>query len=119
MPVEPGVASRDDRPRVRVGGGFAGEVSSVELRDGGVEVVEVEHDVRRDPLVGVDLDDAEEFVVESPRDRWSAARVAGTDEGEALPAGRNDDDVMFVNADVGGSPVDSRSLQSRPVDSRR
>ena len=58
-PVERGVGPRDDRPRVRVGGRFAGEVPGVEFVEGGVDVVEVEHDGRRDPFVGVDLDDAE------------------------------------------------------------
>ena len=62
--VERGEAPRDDRPRVRVGGRFAGEVPGVELGDGGVEVVEVEHDDRHDPLVGVDLDDVEDLGVE-------------------------------------------------------
>ena len=38
---------------------FAGEVSGVEFLEGGIDVVEVEHDTRHDPLVGVDLDDAE------------------------------------------------------------
>ena len=38
------VATRDDRPCARVGGRFAGEVAGVELGDGGVEIVEVEHD---------------------------------------------------------------------------
>ena len=42
VPVERGVAARDDRPRVRVGGRFAGEVSGVEFLEGGVDVVEVE-----------------------------------------------------------------------------
>ena len=46
---------------------FAGEVARVELREGGIEVVGVERDDRRDPLVGVDLDDAEHFDVESGR----------------------------------------------------
>ena len=41
-----------------VGGSFAGEVSGVEFGDGGVEVVEVEHDAP-DLVVGVDLDDVE------------------------------------------------------------
>ena len=62
VPVERGVGPRDDRPRVRVGGRFAGEVPGVELLEGGVDVVEVERDERRDPVVGVDLDDAEQFV---------------------------------------------------------
>ncbi len=64
VPVERGVDPCDDRPRVRVGGRFAGEVSGVELLEGGVDVVEVEHDARDDPLVGVDLDDAEHLGVE-------------------------------------------------------
>ena len=64
VPVERGVIPRDNRPRVRVGGRFAGEVPGVEFREGGVEVVEVECDVRHDPLVGVDLDDAEHLGVE-------------------------------------------------------
>ena len=40
--VECGVATGDDRPRVRVGGGFAGEIPGFELREGGVDVVGVE-----------------------------------------------------------------------------
>ena len=67
MPVERGVATGDDRPRVRVRGRFAGEVPGVELLEGGVDVVEVEHDVRRDPVVGVDLDEVEHLVVERSR----------------------------------------------------
>ena len=62
-PVEPGVDPCNHRPRVRVGGRFAGEVSGIELREGGVDVVDVEHDDRRDPLVGVDLDDVERLVL--------------------------------------------------------
>ena len=50
MPVERGVGARDDRPRVRVGGRFAGEVAGIELLEGGVDVVEVERDARRDPV---------------------------------------------------------------------
>ncbi len=44
--VERGVGLRDDRPRVRVGCRFAGEVPGVEFLEGGVDVVEVEHDGR-------------------------------------------------------------------------
>ena len=64
-PIERSVDPRDDRPRVRVGGRLAGEVSGIELLEGGVDVVGVEHDDRRDPLVGVDLDDVE--IGETPR----------------------------------------------------
>ena len=56
------IGLRDDRPRVRVGGRFAGEVPGVEFLEGSVDVVEVERDVRHDPLVDVDLDDAEDIV---------------------------------------------------------
>ena len=38
------LAPRDNRPRVRVGGSFAGEIPGVEFLEGGVDVVEVEHD---------------------------------------------------------------------------
>ena len=52
-------------------GRFAGEVAGVELRNGGVEVVEVEHDDHSDSLVSVQLDnlkdvDLNTFVV-APR----------------------------------------------------
>ena len=72
----------------RVGGRFAGEVSGVEFREGGVDVVEVEHDERRDPLVGVDLDYLRNLGVER-LGSLIAARVSDTSEGEALPTGRN------------------------------
>ena len=61
VPVERGGGVRDDRPRVRVRSRFTGEVTGVEFRDGGVEVVEVECDGRRDPFVRVDFDDAAGF----------------------------------------------------------
>ncbi len=51
MPIERGVARDDDRPRVRVGGRFAGEVPRIELGDGGVEVVELENDECCDLIV--------------------------------------------------------------------
>ena len=63
-PVERGEAPADDRPCARVGGRFAGEVAGVELLEGGIEIVKVEGDVRRDPLVAVDLVDAECIDVE-------------------------------------------------------
>ena len=51
VPADRGVGARDHRPRVRVGGRFAGEVSGIELGDGGVEVVQLEYDNRRDLVV--------------------------------------------------------------------
>ena len=86
MPVERGVRPRDDRPRVRVGGRFAGEVPGVEFLEGGVDVVEVEHDDRHDPLVGVDLDDHEHLDAER-LGPLVAARKSDTSEGEALSRG--------------------------------
>ena len=59
VPVDCGVRLHDGRPGAPVGGRFAGDIAGVELGEGGVEVVEVERDVRHDPLVGVDLRDAE------------------------------------------------------------
>ncbi len=45
-PVGPRRRSRlIDRPGVRVGGGFAGEVPGVEFLEGGIDVVDVERDV--------------------------------------------------------------------------
>ena len=58
-PVQRGVGLRDDRPRVRVSGRFAGEVSGIEFLEGGVDVVEVERDGGGEPVIGVDLEDAE------------------------------------------------------------
>ena len=79
MSVERGVSPRNDRPGVRVGGSFAGEVSGVELLEGGVDVVEIERDERRDPFAGVDLDDVSISLPILRRGRDSGR------EGEALP----------------------------------
>ena len=46
----------DYRPSARVGRPFAGEVTGVELRIRGVDIVRIECDDRRDPLIGIDLD---------------------------------------------------------------
>src|SRR5580693_3315700 len=53
-----GLDLRNGRPCVRVGGRFAGKVPSIEFLEGGVDlvdVVRVEQDLRRDPLLWVDL----------------------------------------------------------------
>ena len=103
MPVDCGEGPRDDRPCVRVGGRFAGEVPGVEFLEGGVDVVGVEHDDRRDPVVGVDLDEGEHLGVER-LGSLVAARSTRTSEDEALPAGRNDGRRHVRDADVGGRP---------------
>ena len=65
---------------------FSCKISGIELRDGGVEIFEVEHDDRRD-LIFVDLDDAEHIGEESP-----GPCVVARDprEEEAPPAGCDD-----------------------------
>src|SRR6202007_1163560 len=79
----------DHRPRLRVGGRFAGKVSSIKLREGGVDVVEVERDECRYPFVDVDLDDAERLGVER-LGSLIAARESDPTEGEALATGSDD-----------------------------
>ena len=49
----------DDRPRLRVGGGLTGEVPGLEFLERGVDVVRIEDDGAGQPVVGIDLDDAE------------------------------------------------------------
>ena len=65
MLIERGVGARDDRPCLRVGCRFAGEVARVELLEGSIEVVEVERDGCHDPLISVDLGDAEHLCAKS------------------------------------------------------
>src|ERR1700743_2867250 len=62
-PIERGVGTADHRPRFRVRGGFASEVAVVKFRKGRVDVIDVEHDGRCNPLVGVDLDDVQRFIL--------------------------------------------------------
>ena len=85
MPVERGVSPCDDRPRARVGGRLAGEVSGVELFEGSVDVVGVEHDARHDPLVSVDLDDAEQLGNELLGPRSCAPEAHDTTEERGAP----------------------------------
>ena len=56
VPVECGVRLCNNGPGVRVGGGLAGKVSGIEFCEGGVDVVELEHDDCRNSVVVVDLD---------------------------------------------------------------
>ena len=42
MPVEPGVGVCNDRPGARMVGRFTGEISGVELREGGGNVIRIE-----------------------------------------------------------------------------
>ena len=66
---------------------FAGEVSSVEFLEGGVDILQVETDCRRDPFVGVVLNDLKDIdlnLVSLP------AQGAKARENEAFAPGRND-----------------------------
>ena len=65
--VHRGVRTRNDRPRVRVGRRFAGEVSGVKLIKSGVAVVEVQRDASHNPLISVDFDDTQKFDAECIR----------------------------------------------------
>src|SRR5215208_6421901 len=89
VPVERGVGLRDYRPCLRMGGGFACEVSRIELREGTLDVVVVEDDVRRNPSVGVDLDDAEHLDAELPVPDVSI-RGVDTHERETFTSRRED-----------------------------
>jgi hypothetical protein len=86
-----------------VRGSFAGEVSGVELRDGGIEVVDVKSDNRSDPLVGADLDDAE-HICQKCFGPLIAVREADTHEDEAHPAGRHDGRRQVRDPQVGDRP---------------
>src|SRR6516162_11526577 len=84
-PVERGEGPRNDRPHVRVGGRFAGEVSGVEFLEGGVDLVDVEQDAGRELAFGVDFDEAEHLTTERLGPPVST-REKETTEGEALSA---------------------------------
>ncbi len=86
---------------MRVGGRFAGEVPGVELFEGGVDVVEVEHDDRRDLSSASISTDVEDLVVERLGSLVST-RVAGTSEDEVRAASRNDSRRHVGEPDVGG-----------------
>src|SRR5882757_7534024 len=74
---------------MRMARGFASKVSSIKLLEGSVDVVQPEHHVRRDPLVGVDLGDNEQLGGELPVPQVTA-RGTHMGKGEALPTGRDD-----------------------------
>ena len=95
-----------------LGGGFAGEVSSIKLGDSGVEIVGVERDDRRDPLVGVELDDTEDLGAESVGSRV-AARGAGTTEDQAAPPDRDGVEIIRLTP-ISASAENSAIMASLP-----
>src|ERR1700752_3349808 len=78
--VERGVTIHNDIPRAR--GRFAGYVARVELSDGGVEVVELEHDACHGSVVVVDLDDCERRTLEPLG--WLVLACGEKEEAEGL-----------------------------------
>ena len=81
MPVERGVSLCNNRPRVRVGGCLAGEVSSVEFGEGGVDVVDVE--LRRAPTTRLSASISTTVSTSS----WNAS-TAGSRSRNAMRRGR-------------------------------
>ena len=82
---------------------FAGEISGIEFFECSIDVVEVERDSRRDPVVGVDLHDAEPVDMEG-LGALIPARGADTTESKTLPAGRNDVKREGFGTDLGSGP---------------
>ena len=97
-----GEATGDGRPRVRVDGRFSSDVSGVELGDGDIEVVDVEHDNRRNPLIGVDPDD-DEKLRKKGFDPF-AAREANAREGKVPASGRHDGPRHICRPQLGDRP---------------
>ena len=85
-PVYRGVGYRDHRPCPRVCCCFAGEVPGVEFFEGGVDVVEVERDGGDDPLISVDLGDAEHLCAKSIG-LLIAIQKTDAEKDKALPTG--------------------------------
>ena len=77
VPIEPGGDPCNDRPCIRVRGGFACAVTGVEFLERGVGVVKVEHDRRGDSFVGIDLEECE-CLGEERLGSVIAVREAGT-----------------------------------------
>ena len=87
---------------MRVGGRLAREVARVELLEGGFEVVDIEQDVGRDLIVGVDLDDVETSLSNGSgavaEDKYSWMRT------KRSPRVAMTVDVMFSAAELGDGP---------------
>ena len=116
--VDCGEGPRDDRPCVRVGGSFAGEVPGVEFLESGVDVVGVEQDDADDPVVGVDLDDGERPRCGTPR-APSAPDDRLRVRTRRSPAGRNDGRRHGLRTRCRRSPASSRSRHPDHVGRRR
>ena len=85
VPIDRGVSPCDSGPRVRVAGGFAGEVAGVEFFESRVDVLGVEQDGRRHTAVEVGLDEAEQLT-----DEPLLRGHVGTSENKAVATSRDD-----------------------------
>src|SRR5947209_7816252 len=100
VPVERGVGGCDDRPGLRVGGRFTGEVAGIEFLEGGVNVVGVICDASQDPFVGRDLYDAEKLDMECTG-LLVSTRDTATAEDKAFASSRDDRGATLVGPNVG------------------
>ena len=77
MSVERGAGASNERPRVGMLGRFPGQVAGIEFLDSGIDVLGVELDAPRNPVVAVDFDDGQQLEAErlgqEPVQRLSAA----------------------------------------------
>src|SRR5947209_14472361 len=97
--IERGIRARNHRPRVRVRGGFAGQVARVKLLECGVDVVAVEYDDGVDPVVGVDRDDAEHLSNDLTGPR-ATHRGTNANKREVWPAARDDGRRKALKSDL-------------------
>ena len=104
-----------------MGGRLASKVSSIKLGKGGVGVVGIENDARRDPAVCVGLDDAEQFTAERLGSPVSA-RQAESGEDKELATCCNDRRRQIGRAEVSDRPyvrdVDISSVQNPAANDR-
>ena len=111
---------RDDRPRVRVGGRFAGEVPRVEFLEGGVEVVGVERDLQPRPVRRRRSRRRREIrVSERLGSRCRLRPEKGTNEGEATPRGSRRRRRHRRGPEIGDRLSPSASSVARPGEVRR
>ncbi len=105
LPAKRGKGFRDYRPGARMGGGFASGITRVEFGDGGVEVVDVEHEATCIPVFFVDFDNAEELHTQGIG-LLIVSRKAGTIKEDALSADRDRSRRYVLGSEVStGSDV--------------
>ena len=110
VPIERGAFPRNNRPRVRMSGSFASEVSSIEFPERGVDVVGVEEDARRESGRLRRSRTTPSTSVRNASGRLSRPDNAHTGQGKALATGGNDRRREI------GCPAVSRRPYVRDVD---